>query len=312
MAPEQLSSARLLDWGQARALAQIDAELARKPAGEKSWYVTAKEGHTLAVVRGPVEFTMGSPLHEPDRIEVNEPQHQRRIGRSFAIATKEVTVAQFHRFLEANPAIKKQFNYLKRYSPDDDGPQVGVTWYEAAAYCNWLSKVEERPEEEWVYGNGPIREGMELPKGWLKRKGYRLPTEAEWEYACRGGAATSRYHGSSEGLLGEYAWYAKTSGDRAWLVGQLRPNGLGLFDMLGNALEWCQDRALLYPKQQGKKPIEDKEDIIYKVDSLSSRVLRGASFNGQAPNVRCAFRRHVFRPDSRDNSVGLRVARTYD
>src|SRR5262249_61069513 len=104
---------------------------------------------------------------------------RRRIGRSFALATKEVTVAQFRRCRAAHPAIERQLTYLKRYSPDDDGPRIGVTWFEAAAYCNWLSKVEGLPEGEWVYGSGPVGEGMELPRDWLKRKGYRLPTEAE-------------------------------------------------------------------------------------------------------------------------------------
>ncbi len=308
---KQGPAARPLDWGQAAALAKIDAQLAGRPAGKGGWYVTGREGHTLAIVRGPAEFLMGSPEHEPTRVMVNEPQHRRRIGRSFAIATKEVTVAQFRRFLEAHPGIKKQFSYLKRFSPDDDGPQVGVSWYEAAAYCNWLSQQEGLPEAEWVYGSGVIGEGMELPKGWLERRGYRLPTEAEWEYVCRAGTATSRYHGNGEGLMGEHAWYARTSADRAWPVGQLRPNGLGLFDMLGNALEWCQGRALLYPKPKGAEAIEDNEDILYKIDILSSLVVRGATYLDQAPNVRCANR--LFnRPDVRNYSVGLRVARTYD
>src|SRR5262249_25101325 len=146
---------------------------------KKGWYVTGKEGHTLAVVRGPVVFKMGSPEYEPDRYETKETLHDRLIGRSFAVATKEVTVAQFRRFLAANPEFKKKFSCGKGVRPDEEGPQVALTWYEATAYCNWLSKQEGLPEAEWVYGGGPIGEGMELPANYLQRKGYRLPTESE-------------------------------------------------------------------------------------------------------------------------------------
>jgi formylglycine-generating enzyme required for sulfatase activity/tRNA A-37 threonylcarbamoyl transferase component Bud32 len=307
---KQGPAARPLDWGGAAALARADAELAGQPAGTKGWYVTSKEGHTLAIVRGPVEFLMGSPAYEPDRIEASEPQHRRRITKAFAIATREVTVAQFQRFLEDNPEIKKRFTYRKQYAPDEDGPQVGVRWFEAAAYCNWLSRQEGLPETEWVYGSEPIRAGMELPKDWRQRKGYRLPTEAEWEFACRAGTVTSRYHGNSAELLAEYAWYAKTGQERVWPVGQLRPNGLGLFDMLGNAGEWCHDRGLDYPKARAEA-IEDNTDLQYTIDQLSSRILRGATNIMLARYVRCAYR-PLLRPDYRNDSVGLRVARTYD
>ncbi len=307
----QGTPARKLDWGRAASLAKIDAELAGRPAGPKGWYVTGKEGHTLAIVRGPAEFVMGSPDSEPGRSELTELQQRWRIPRSFAIATREVTVAQFQRFVNVSPEIRKHFNYLRDFSPDKDGPQVGVTWYEAAAYCNWLSKREGLPEKEWVYGSGPIRAGIELPRDWRRRKGYRLPTEAEWEYACRAGVVTSRYHGTSEEMLAEYAWYATTSQDRAWPVGQLKPNGLGLFDMLGNAVEWTQDPAVRYPRRRPGEVIEDGRYDTYTVDDSMSRRLRGGNFTFQARFVRCAYRTDV-RPDFSAFTVGLRVARTYD
>ena len=122
---------------------------------------------------------------------------------------------------------------------------IGVSWYAAAAYCNWLSKQEKVPETEWCYlpnkkegykeGEG-YEEGMTPPENVLERKGYRLPTEAEWEYGCRAGAGTSRYYGSKVDLLGRYAWYNATSPDRARPCGSLQPNDLGLFDMLATCM----------------------------------------------------------------------------
>ncbi len=302
-------AARKLNWDQAAALRKLDAELAGNEPGKRDWYVTAKEGHTFALIRKPAVFLMGSPLHEADRFSSEIP-HRRRIDRAFAIATKEVTVAQFQRFLEANPEFKRRHSYLKKYSPEDDGPQVTVTWYEAAAYCNWLSTREGIPEEQWVYPKDPaaIEEGMVLAKGHLEKTGYRLPTEAEWEYACRAGASSSRFYGSAEGLLGEYAWYPNNSGDQAWPGGQLKPNDLGQFDIYGNALEWSQDRYLPYPG--GRMVYGDSEDIKYNVDDTDSWGLRGGSFDYQAPYVRSANRNYR-RPSSRLNSVGLRPARTY-
>ena len=155
-----------------------------------------------------------------------------------------MTVEQYQEFVKENPVDDHANN--DRYSPDPKGPMNGVSWYHAAAYCNWLSRKENLPECYEPNERGQYAEGMKIRADALQRTGYRLPTEAEWEYGCRAGAGTSRYYGSNVDLLGRYAWYLATSPDRARPCGSLLPNDLGLFDMLGNVYEWCQDRSLQY------------------------------------------------------------------
>ena len=115
-----------------------------------------------------------------------------------------------------------------------------VSWYDAAAYCNWLSKEEGIPQDQWCYEETKKGE-YKAAANHLQRTGYRLATEAEWEYACRAGARTGYSYGEPEELLGKYAWFSENSFGKSHPVGQLKPNDLGLFDMHGNAWEWCDD-----------------------------------------------------------------------
>jgi formylglycine-generating enzyme required for sulfatase activity len=267
------------------------------------WYVNS-QGQTMVVIAGPVEFGMGSPDDEPTRPS-DEALHRKRIPRSFALATKEVTVQQFQEFLKDHPDIGSRWKgSLEKSAPDE--PIVGVTWFEAAQYCRWLSKREGISENKMCYPPiAQIKEGMSMPADYLWRTGYRLPTEAEWEYVCRAGASTSRHYGVAEELLGDYAWYAQYALGRARPVGSKKPNDFGLFDMLGNALEWCQDAYAPYPPDP---PIEDREDK-RPITALDKRVLRGGSFASGAEAVRSAAR-FSRPPQFRSPLAGLRVART--
>ncbi|HEY7331226.1 MAG TPA: protein kinase [Gemmataceae bacterium] len=262
------------------------------------WYVN-KQGQTFVVIPGPVEFTMGSPPTEKDRA-ASEQQHKKRIGRTFALAATAVTKEQFLRFQP-----KYTNNQMQRY-PDPTCPIGGVLWYEGAVYCNWLSKEDGISEDQWCYeikGNA-----VKLRERYLSLSGYRLPTEAEMEYATRAGALTSRYYGETEELLPYYAWYFKNSHDRTWPVGSLKPNDLGLFDVQGNLFTSCQQKYKDSPANKGGEVVVDQEDELV-VTSTDGLVARGGSFGLQASFVRSALRQ-VYVPTMRYHILGIRPART--
>jgi len=270
-----------------------------KERAPPQWYVNG-QGQAMVVIPGPVEFMMGSPPSEGDR-KGDETQHKKRIGRTFAIAAKSVTVAEYRRF-NARYGIGE----IEGQARTADSPVIGTDWYQAAAYCNWLSKEEGIPEEQWSYEiKGEV---TKLKEKYLSLTGYRLPTEAEMEYATRAGALTSRYYGETEELLAKYAWYFKNSQVRTWPVGSLKPNDLGLFDSQGNVFTWCQESSKKLRVGKGDEATEDQEDGLV-VKSADNRMLRGGGFGSQASYLRSAFR-IVNVPSGRVSNTGFRLART--
>src|SRR5262249_9736037 len=184
-------------WGHAGDLARIDKDpIFAQPRMGRRWYING-QGQTFVLIPGPVEFGMSTRV-DPTQSDVLQ---RKRIGRSYAIATKEVTVEQFLRFRRNHVYLHGKF-----LSPQPNGPMNDVSWYDGAAYCNWLSEQEGIPELEWCYPKN-VGRGMVLPQDYLGKIGYRLPRDAEWEYACRAGTVTSRFYGAADDLLGEYAWY---------------------------------------------------------------------------------------------------------
>jgi formylglycine-generating enzyme required for sulfatase activity len=288
---------------QAKRLETIEQELKKETGKDEArWYVNG-QGQTLVVIPGPVEFWMGSPPTEEGRGGDWELRHWRRIGRSFAIASKEVTVEQFLRFRKDHP-ISRQ------YAPSDDCPVNNVTWYEVAEYCNWLSEQEGIPKEQWCYepnAEGKYAKGMKMAPNYYQRTGYRLPTEAEWEFACRAGAATRYFFGESEELLPRYAWYQQNSQGKSWPVGSLKPNDLGLFDMHGNIWQWCQDAERPYDKGDDGKAGEASEDI-GEIPNSIPRMVRGGVYFLPALAERSANRADL-KPEQRF-VASLRPART--
>ena len=261
----------------------------------RRWYVNG-QGQTMVVIPGPVEFDMGSPAAEAGRRD-DETNHKRRIPRTFALADKPVTAGQYRRFDQT----------YQRSLDVPDLPAAGTSWYQAAVYCNWLSEQEGVSQDQWCY---QIENGMVagLKPKYLSLTGYRLPTEAEMEFATRAGAITSRYYGETEDLLEKYAWYNKSSGGNAWPVGSKKPNDLGFFDLLGNVWCWCQDSYASYPPWRDGEVAEDNEGDLGVSDTVK-RMLRCGSFNAQASDIRSACR-GPNAPAIHNFDCGFRVART--
>jgi eukaryotic-like serine/threonine-protein kinase len=306
----------LRKWGQQAKVKELDAQLIKqKDWGERRWFINGQE-QTFTIIEGPVEFRTGSPPTEPKRHSATfalETPRRVVIPRRFAIAAKEVNIEQWQRFERTHSQHELPPSFVKRFSPDPDGPMVGITWYIAANYCNWLSEQEGLPRGQWCYlpnESGAYAEGMTIPADVLKRIGYRLPTDAEWEYACRCGAVTSYPFGLSSELLDKYAWYQANSQDHAWSCGSLLPNDLGLFDMLGNEHEPMQD-STRRPLRKRRGLLYDEIEMIEHVYEKDPRLARGGPFSGPAENLRTSIR-SGWAPATRYPHWGFRPAKTFN
>ena len=200
----------------------------------------------------------------------NGPTHKVTLTKPFELGQHEVTQEQYEQVMGKTPSMFKG-----RQNPVDR-----VSWDDAVEFCRKLS---------------------ELPGEKSAGSAYRLPTEAEWEYACRAGTKTEYSFGDSDSELGDYAWYNKNSGGTPHPVGQKKPNAWGLYDMHGNVWEWCQDWYGKYPSGSTTDPTG--------AASGSLRVPRGGSWSSTARSARSAYRRR-FSPDSRVGYVGFRVLRS--
>ncbi|MGA2253593.1 MAG: SUMF1/EgtB/PvdO family nonheme iron enzyme [Thermoguttaceae bacterium] len=259
----------------------LDESLANRPRG---WYVNGQD-QTMVVIPGPVKFWMGE----------GNMRHQRWIDRSFAIGAEDVTVEEFLRF-------RKDHQYRKEVAPTVGCPMNCVSWYDAAAYCNWLSREEGIQKEQWCYlpnETGQYAEGMRMPLDFLQRAGYRLPTEAEWEYACRAGAETAYSFGEAQEMLEKYGWFDVNALGKSHPVGLLKPNDFGLFDVHGNVWNWTQDAWKPDSTSGAGNVVKDEVQ----------RVMRGGTFYDQAWALRSAYRGSNV-PTYRPDSFALRVART--
>jgi formylglycine-generating enzyme required for sulfatase activity len=227
------------------------------------------------------EFQMGSPDSDNDASADEKPQHRVRITRPFYLGVTEVTQGQYRAITGENPS---------HFKGSDDLPVEQVSWNDAIAFCN---KLSEREGLKPYYQSGGAQSGGD---------GYRLPTEAEWEYACRAGATTRFCSGDADASLGEYAWFYANSGNKTHPVGQKHPNVWGLYDMHGNVYEWCGDGyAADYDRGS---PDADPRGSLQAAD----RVDRGGCW-GSVPQVCRAANRYGLAPGFRSDNLGFRLAR---
>ena len=227
------------------------------------------------------EFLMGSPASEKDRSS-DESQQRVQITKPFWLGMYEVTQGEYQKVMGKNPSwfSAKGSGAAKVEGQETDRlPVENVSWEDAVKFCERLSAL---PEEKTA---GRV---------------YRLPTEAEWEYACRAGSTTRYCFDESRESLDDFAWYDENSGNRTHPVGQKKPNAWGLYDMHGNVWEWCRDTY-------GDK-LPGGADPVVETRPSESRVVRGGcwdyDFEGSCQS---AFR---FRdsPDGRNRFVGFRLA----
>lgn len=238
------------------------------------------------------EFMMGSPEEEPGRND-DETLHKVILSRSFYLQEAPVTRAQWGMHFDTHPS---------RNTSRDDLPVESVSWYDAIAYCNALSAEEGLPDYYLIEGEKGIpgknfqcqRVTIPDPNG----EGYRLPTEAEWEYAVR---ADEDEDEPRYGQLARVSWYEGNSKRRTRPVKGMEPNAWGLYDMFGNVWEWVWDRYMPHGSRKVRNPTGPSKSPY--------RVQRGGSFGSNARICRAANRGHGL-PHRRFHNVGFRVART--
>jgi len=221
----------------------------------------------------PGSFMMGSPENEPGRRN-DETLHRVTLTQGFYMQTTEVTQKQWKDVMGDNPSFFKGC---------DDCPVEAVSWKDVHKFIEKLNLHSAR-----------------LPVGERSRT-YRLPTEAEWEYAARAGSETAYCFGDDAAELGEYAWYIGNWGGKTHPVAQKKSNAWGLYDMHGNVREWCQDWYGKYPSGDVADPISP--DIGH---SGSGIVKRGGGWSSVAQFCRSAYR-YRFLPDYQDGNLGLRL-----
>lgn len=303
--------------GQREAVDRVDqTQLPYDSSGHREWFVQEIEYESgrisgflgqenslylTFIVFQPAEFTMGSPDNEPNH-QSDETQHQVTLTRPIAVCDRELTWAQWmaREGARRRDALARQFS---RTLGDND-PVFGVSWFDSIVYCRWLSEQAGLSEDAQCYEDPSslLQDGEGNPTNWplrLEGAGFRLPTEAEWEFICRSGTSTGYSFGDDEQLLDRYAWYQKNSGDFSHATGELRPNLRGLFDIQGNVFEWCHD---WYSEDESN----DATDPI-GAEAGRARVYRGGSWNGPARFCRSSFRVR-FDPADRNDGLGFRLA----
>jgi formylglycine-generating enzyme required for sulfatase activity len=239
----------------------------------------------------PGTFTMGSPPDEGWRDPSDEDQHEVILTKGLYIGVTEVTQAQWTSVMGSNPSY---------FFDCDDCPVERVSWRDVVEYCNTLSLLDGRQVAYEINGTKVT---------WLPgTNGYRLPTDAEWEYACRAGTSTAFHNGEitngwcDDPNLDLIAWYCGVDDPKQTsVVAQKQPNAWGLYDMTGNVQEWCWD----WYQDHLSGPVIDPQGP----ETGYCRVWRGGRWSGTSPYCRSASRTSS-RPWDSHGYRGFRIARS--
>ncbi len=261
------------------------------PGTTQTWTVDLENSVTMEFEPIPVgDFMMGSNDGEEDE----QPVHRVSFSRPFWMAKTEVTNQQYEQYKKPGKVLKRKGVPMPMGATD---PVCGISWHEASGFCKWLTQKERR--------DGRLPEGYE----------YTLPTEAEWEYACRAGST-----GEFAEKIDSMGWYNKNSSDRTNPVGLKNPNAWGLYDMHGNVWEWCADswyanydHAPTDGSQRGLAPDEygmdrtqwGEKGTTYRRRNGGYRIVRGGSWHYSARACRSA-NRYYHTPDYKLNYLGFR------
>ncbi|MEB3236622.1 MAG: formylglycine-generating enzyme family protein [Candidatus Sericytochromatia bacterium] len=241
-------------------------------------------------------FQMGSPSSESGRSS-DEMQHPVTLTRTFRMQTTEVTQGQWRALMGNNPST---------FADDDNRPVETLSWFDAVAYANALSAKDGLPKAYDLsfctgkpgtgsYNCSRVTLTSPAPDS---TTGWRLPTEAEWEYAYRAGTATAWVFGADSNLLGTHAWFGGNSDGTTHPVGLTQCNPWGLYDMAGNVWEWCQDWYGSYPGS-----------LAEPLGPTRYRVIRGGSWLHDAASTRAANRNFNV-PSLRYGNLGFRLVRS--
>ncbi len=261
--------------------------------------------YTLTVFRAGA-YDIGSVNDEADRIKT-EVRHRITLTRPYALLDREIT---FEELIAFSPGYAE---FMRGVGTKAGDAAFGADWYDAVRFCRWLGQHSGLSEGDQSYAapealdkakypREPNPDANWAPRDWpleLGRRGFRLPTESEWEAASRAGARTPYGFGSDESLLGRFGWFAENSGKHVHSPRELRPSVRGLFDMHGNLLEWTHDWFGDYGVDAITDPLGAKEG--------SNRVFRGGAWGYGAAPCRSAFR-SSFTPSVRSLFYGFRLA----